>query len=122
MPVEKIKKTLFNRIGAAAEKAYGQRPGQLEIGFPPNPGMGHFAVGCFPLAKQFRKSPAEIAQHIAEHIRPDDIIAEAKAAGPYVNLKIAADILNDYLFIEGNVVQTRYKVSGKQHPRLQLLI
>ena len=26
MPVEKLKATLFNRIGAAAEKAYGQRP------------------------------------------------------------------------------------------------
>ncbi len=55
MPVEKLKETLLNKIDAATEKAYGQLPGQLEIGFPPSTEMGHFAVGCFPLAKLFRR-------------------------------------------------------------------
>ncbi len=90
MTVEKLKKTLLNKIDAATEKAYGQLPGQLEIGFPPNTEMGHFAVGCFPLAKQFRKSPAEIAANIVDHIQPDDVIAEVGAAGPYINLKLNA--------------------------------
>ena len=93
MPVEKLKETILNKIYAAAEKAYGQLPKQLEIGFPPNTEMGHFAVGCFPLAKQFRKSPAEIAGNIVDHIQPDDVIAGVSAAGPYVNLEIAGNVL-----------------------------
>jgi len=93
MPVDKLKETILNKIGAATEKAYGQLPEQLEIGFPPNSEMGHFAVGCFPLAKQFRKSPAEIAANIVDHLQPDDVIAEVSAAGPYINLKIAGNLL-----------------------------
>ena len=68
-------------------------PDELEIGFPPNPEMGHFAVGCFPLAKQFRRAPAEIAAHIAAQIEPDDRIAQADPAGPYINLKISENFL-----------------------------
>ncbi len=93
MPVTKLKDKILEIINSAAEKAYGQTPVQLEAGFPPNPEMGHFAVGCFPLAKQFRKSPAEIAGNIAAHIRTDEIIVKAGAAGPYINLEIAGDVL-----------------------------
>ncbi|CAB1064984.1 Arginyl-tRNA synthetase (EC [Olavius sp. associated proteobacterium Delta 1] len=93
MPVDKLKETILDKIGAATEKAYGQLPEQLEVGFPPNTEMGHFAVGCFALAKQFRKSPAEIAGNIVDHLQADDVIAEVSAAGPYINLKIAGNIL-----------------------------
>ncbi|UCD79017.1 MAG: arginine--tRNA ligase, partial [Desulfobacterales bacterium] len=93
MPVTRLKETILKKISAATRKAYGQDPDQLEIGFPPNADMGHFAVGCFPLAKQFRKSPAEIAANIVAHIKPDDVIATADAAGPYLNLKIKEDLL-----------------------------
>jgi len=93
MPVDKLKETILEKIGAAAEKAYGQLPQHLEIGFPPNPEMGHFAIGCFPLAKQFRKSPAEIAANIVDHLQPDDVIAQVSAAGPYINLTIAGNML-----------------------------
>jgi len=93
MPVTKLKDKILEKINSAAEKAYGQQPVQLEAGFPPNPEMGHFAVGCFPLAKQFRKSPAEIAGNIAALIQPDEIIVKAGAAGPYINLEIAGNVL-----------------------------
>lgn len=112
MPVEKLKETILNKISAAAEKAYGQPPGQLEIGFPPSTEMGHFAVGCFPLAKKFRKSPAAIAGNIVDHIRPDDLIADVRAAGPYVNLKLNGNAffgdLCRYIISE----DTRYGASG----------
>jgi arginyl-tRNA synthetase len=93
MPIATLKETILNIINTAAEKAYGQLPQNLEIGFPPNAEMGHFAVGCFPLAKQFRKSPAEIAANIAAQILPGDVIAKAAAAGPYINLKIVGNKL-----------------------------
>jgi len=93
MSFKKLKETLLDKIGAATQKAYGYLPEQLEIGFPPNTELGHFAVGCFALAKQFRKAPAEIAGHIAGHIDPDEVIEQANAAGPYINLEINHDLL-----------------------------
>jgi len=93
MPVAKLKETILEKISAATEKALGLQPERLEIGFPPNSAMGHFAVGCFPLAKQFRKSPAEIAAKIVDHLPADDVIAKASAAGPYINLDISGEIL-----------------------------
>ena len=93
MPVEKLKFYLLDKIGAATKKAYAHPPEQLEIGFPPNTAMGHFAVGCFPLSKQFRKAPAEIAANIVKHLQPDDVISKVSAAGPYINLEIAGNAL-----------------------------
>ena len=93
MPVARLKETILEKITTAAQKAYSQNPDQLEIGFPPNTEMGHFAVGCFPLAKQFRKSPAEIAANIVAQIEPDEVIVKAGAAGPYINLSINASLL-----------------------------
>jgi arginyl-tRNA synthetase len=46
-------------------------------------------VGCFPLAKPFRKSPAELAKAIAEAISTDDLIQAAVPAGPYINFKLS---------------------------------
>ena len=68
MSVQKLKDTILNKINKAAEKSLGQLPEHLELGFPPDVEFGHFAVGCFPLAKQFKKSPTEIAKRIAENI------------------------------------------------------
>ena len=58
MPVKILQESLLEKIAAAAQKIYNQPPDGLEIGFPPTTDLGHFAVGCFPLAKQYRKSPA----------------------------------------------------------------
>jgi arginyl-tRNA synthetase len=93
MPIQKLKQRLFEKIGKAAQEAFGQQPEQLEIGFPPSTEMGHFAVACFPLAKQFRKSPAEIAGKIAESIVSDDVLQEASAAGPYLNIHVSTGVL-----------------------------
>jgi len=93
MSFEKLEKAILDKISAAAVQLFGQPPEGLEIGFPPNPRMGHFAVGCFALAKQFRKSPAQIAGLIAGRLAPDDLIRQAEAAGPYINLKVASQPL-----------------------------
>ena len=77
MPVKRLKEALLDKIAAAAQKIYSQKPDGLEIGFPPNTDLGHFAVACFPLAKQFRTSPVEIAKKLAENIPPDDVLQKA---------------------------------------------
>jgi arginyl-tRNA synthetase len=93
MPIEKIKGHLLGRIQAAAQSAFGQPAQGLAIVFPPDLQLGHLAVGCFPLAKPLRKSPAEIAKTIAAAVTPDDIIATAAAAGPYINFTLHPAVL-----------------------------
>ena len=93
MSVQKLRETILNKIYRATEKALGQIPEHLELDFPPNTDLGHFAVGCFPLAKQFRQSPAEIAKKIAKKITPDDVIQEVNVSGPYLNINIFPDVL-----------------------------
>lgn len=93
MTVKILQEALLKKITAAAQKIYNQIPDGLEIGFPPNTDLGHFAVGCFPLAKQFRKSPAEIAKILAENMATDDVLQKAIATGPYLNLTVSPAVL-----------------------------
>ncbi len=93
MPVKLLKEALLKRISDTAQNIFNQTPEGLEIGFPPNTDLGHFAVACFPLARQFRKSPAEIAAKIAENMTTDDILHKATAEGPYLNLTLSPAVL-----------------------------
>jgi len=68
----------------------------LEI--PPNPELGDYAFPCFPLAREMRKPPAQIASETAQKIKPGGIIREVRAVGPYVNffldkISMASDVL-----------------------------
>jgi arginyl-tRNA synthetase len=108
MPVERLKEALLEKIAAAAQKIYNQRPDGLEIGFPPNTDMGHFAVACFPLAKQFRSSPADIAKKLADNILPDDVLQKAAAKGPYLNLTLFPAILFGDICSEIFAVDSNY--------------
>lgn len=60
----------------------------LPVESPPE-GMGDFAFPCFPLAKELRKSPVEIARGVAAGIGNDPMFSKIEAAGPYVNFHIS---------------------------------
>jgi arginyl-tRNA synthetase len=60
---------------------------------PPRPELGDYALPCFELAKKLRRSPKEIAAELAEGFSPDDVIEEARAAGPYVNVRVSTEAL-----------------------------
>jgi arginyl-tRNA synthetase len=89
MSIDQLKTHVLGRISEACRTAFGQAAEGVEIGFPPDLQLGHFAVGCFPLSKQLRKSPAEIAKTLAAAISADDVIESAASAGPYINFKIS---------------------------------
>ncbi len=57
---------------------------------PPDPAMGDLAFPCFKLAKALRKGPPQIAADLAAKLaaEPAGLIAQATAAGPYVNLRL----------------------------------
>jgi arginyl-tRNA synthetase len=92
MPIENLKTHIRARMAVASRKAFGREPEGLEIGFPPDLQLGHLAVGCFPLSKPLRKSPAEIAKTLAAAIPADEVIESAAAAGPYINFRLAGRV------------------------------
>lgn len=79
---------LINCLAAATEI----EPAEVarNLGEPPDLTLGDFAFPCFPLAKTWRKNPAQIATDIAERLSTGetDVIAEAVATGPYVNIRL----------------------------------
>jgi arginyl-tRNA synthetase len=84
---------LLAEFNKAAETALGQSPMEVSIGSPPNVNMGDFAIECFPLAKQLRKSPKIVAEEIVARLQKGSLIAEAIAAGPYINIKVNSETL-----------------------------
>ena len=62
------------------------------LAVPPDDKMGDYALPCFSLAKQLRKSPVDIATDLASRIEPlvgeGSRIAHVEAAGPYVNFRL----------------------------------
>lgn len=65
-----------------------------EITVPPKSEMGDFAFGCFKLAKEQGKNPAELAKDIASKIKSKgDIIENASALGSYINFTLNTPLL-----------------------------
>ncbi len=86
-----LKVELGNLIRSAIEKLGFDIPLAdiyQAIGPTPNIEAGHFAFPAFSLAKVMRKGPPIIAKEIAENIPENDLIAEVKAAGPYLNFNL----------------------------------
>ena len=87
------------------------------IAVPPDSSMGDYALPCFKLAKVLRKSPALIAEGIAQSYPVDEIVSEAKALNGYVNFRIdrkglASDFLSRILK-EGENYGSSEKGAGK---------
>lgn len=72
----------------AVGRALGVDPDSLVVTAPPRPEMGDLAVGCFPAAKALRQPPAALAARAAEAFTPDEHLASAQAAGPFVNFRV----------------------------------
>ncbi len=61
-----------------------------ELTTPPNPDMGDFALPCFALAKEQKKSPNEVANAIVDALdkaewEKYELLQDVAAEGPYVN-------------------------------------
>src|SRR3989338_2670417 len=74
----------------------------IELEIPPSPEMGDYAFPCFVLAKEWKKSPNEIAQELSKKFKPNNLISEVKVVGPYLNFfvnknKIAEKTIKDVL-------------------------
>jgi arginyl-tRNA synthetase len=84
-----------------------------QISPTPNLDMGHYAFGCFPLAKRLRKAPPLIAQSLVQALAQslpsqqleastgdgphDETIESVEAAGPYLNFKVCSRAFGKHL-------------------------
>jgi len=61
---------------------------------PKDPKMGDYSFPCFALAKALKKAPPVIAKEVAAAVAAapgtSDLFASVEAAGPYVNVRLAA--------------------------------
>jgi arginyl-tRNA synthetase len=92
MDFRMLKLEILDQLSSAAKKAFDSEPAGLTLVFPPNVEMGDFACGCFPLAKQYRKSPKDIAKKIVENIEPSEFIETAECSGPYINIRVPRNV------------------------------
>lgn len=75
---------------------------EVSLEVPPDSALGDFAFPCFTLAKEMKKSPAQIAEELAKTVELPDIVSKVTATGPYVNFfldpaKVAKVLFSDIL-------------------------
>src|SRR3989344_9512520 len=66
-------------------KAINKIVKNAELEVPSNPELGDYALPCFPLAKELKKNPVEIAKDLAKKIPKIKGIEKIVPTGPYVN-------------------------------------
>lgn len=69
-------------------EGFSQKDIEDLICFAPNSDFGDFALPCFKLAKQFRKSPVMIAEELASKYPLDDVIVKLNPINGYLNFVI----------------------------------
>ena len=79
----------------------------IELEVPPNTEMGDYAFPCFILAKEWKKSPNDIAQELEKKFKSGGLIKEVRVIGPYLNF-----FVNKNKIIE-NTIKEILKQKGK---------
>jgi arginyl-tRNA synthetase len=79
----------YAKLAADALNTVLESPIQItDLEIPPDPKLGDFAFPCFKLAKQFKKSPPQVAQQIIADLQAKNSVPHGltvSQAGPYVN-------------------------------------
>jgi len=98
-----IKQHIARRLAAALDLP-ATRESELvrALARPPRLAMGDVALPCFPFARELRQPPQQIAQQLAGALAGDELIREARAEGPYLNLvldrtAVTAQVLGEVL-------------------------
>jgi arginyl-tRNA synthetase len=82
----------FARLAAQAMNQVLETPIQpTDLESPPDPKLGDFGFPCFKLAKQFRKSPPQVAQQLVAELQTKNAVPaglSVAAVGPYVNFTV----------------------------------
>jgi len=64
------------------------------IEVPPDPGFGDYALPCFSLTKELKKSPDQIAEDLCKKLSDEKLFKEISTKGPYLNFFIKDEIIS----------------------------
>ncbi len=67
---------------------------------PPQIELGDLALGCFLLAKGYKKSPILIAQELKSKIQTDEWLQDVRAVGPYLNFSLSPQAFGEDLLLD----------------------
>lgn len=75
---------------------------------PPKKGMGDVAFACFPLAKELKSAPPQIANKLLKSLEENSLVEKAQVFGPYLNFFLNSDESNK-LILEGIITGETFK-------------
>ena len=100
-----LKKLVANKIAEILDKDSSEIEKNIEKS--PNLEMGDFPFPCFRLAKEFRKSPQDIASDIKDKLVADEI-EKVEVVSGYVNIFIKKDLYAQSVIEEIETKQDKY--------------
>ncbi|AJF62028.1 TPA: arginine--tRNA ligase [Candidatus Woesearchaeota archaeon] len=109
-----------SHIIGIVNKTSGLKLDESVLEIPPDENMGDYALPCFTLAKELRKSPAEIAKEIGGKISPDKYIGSVKIIGPYVNFFVKKDLLAEDVLAEIYKEKEGYGAGKKRKEKIMI--
>ena len=88
-PLARLREECTRLLEEALREAYpGTELPSSRFSQPPSPEMGELSSAIsFQLARSLRSRPAEIAEKIAEKVRPSGLVESAEAVNGYINFK-----------------------------------
>ena len=101
--MDEFKKEIVKLLAA---KNFAVAESLLEV--PPDHKMGDYALPCFTLSKELKKSPAQIAKDIVKSVEPNAMIVKIEAVGPYVNFFVSSEKLAEIVFEDAFKLKNDY--------------
>ena len=83
-----MKQEIQNLLKKVIKENYNIELEDIKLENPPKKELWDYAFGCFLLARDLKKSPAQIASDILELIKEEKEIESASIAWPYLNIKV----------------------------------
>ncbi len=95
-----LREEVISHVSKALERDIEEK--EVLLSYPPDITLGSIAFGCFSIAKNEDKAPAELSSKLAEkingNIEKKELIENAESAGPYINFKtknIAKNVIEE---------------------------
>ena len=103
--MQALKKQISAGISSVISKLYGVNDSlssdiYMMLEYPPDKDMGDLALPCFKFAKLLHKSPAIIAQSIAQSLSLPEVIEKVRAVNGYLNINISPEYYSKKVICE----------------------
>jgi len=103
--LEKIKLNIANSLNKALGK---EIINPKDIIYPSSLEFGDFCLPCFNFAKDFKKTPGQIAEGLVGKLEKGEMLSAISALGPYLNFTINKKFLTKELLEEVNSFKEKY--------------